>query len=291
VLTARAGSQIGFWNTRPMGSSAGEFLKKVRSRLQLGVREVQQASAVIASDQGNPSYYIAASRLTQIENNRSIPGVFKLFSLCAIYGLDFYDLLRRYGVDADKARSYGDRFFPEVTRPALAEVHGLEDKVPVPIRLDPSFSWETTQLVNRVVALWGAVPAAFLAQCNPHRQTYAYIGLADMTMYPLIRPGSFIMIDPERRRVTKEAWKDEFQRPIYFIELRNGYRCGWCQVDGSRLVLISHPHSGEPVRSFSLAFDADIVGQVVGVAVRLAPANKPIPEPARGFPKPIEIAK
>ena len=92
-------------------------------------------------------------------------------------------------------------------------------------------------------------------------------------MYPLLRPGSLLMVDSERRRIRQEAWKDEAERPIYFVELRDGYRCAWCQVDGSRLLLISHPRSGLPVNTVNLEKDADVVGQVVGVAMRLVPAG------------------
>jgi len=262
-----------------METTPGQYLKTVRERLRLGVREVQQASGVISRERGNPNFYIAASRLAQIENEESLPGIFKLFTLCAIYGLDLHDLLCRFGVDANAARAYRERFLSDRTRPVSAEVHGFEDKVTLPVRLGPGFHWETTQLLNRVVAQWGEVPAAFLLGCNPRRHTYAYVGLEDRTMFPLVRPGSLLMVDSERRRISREPWKDEFERPIYFVELRDAYRCAWCQVEGPRLLLISHPHSGVPVESFSLGRDADIVGQVVGVAMRLVAASKATAEP------------
>ena len=62
----------------------------------------------------------------------------------------------------------------------------------LPVRLGPGFHWETTQLLNRVVAQWGEVPAAFLLGCNPRRHTYAYVGLEDRTMFPLVQPGSLL---------------------------------------------------------------------------------------------------
>jgi hypothetical protein len=262
-----------------MGDTPGEYLKRVRERLGVGVREVQEASALVSREKGNANFYIAASRLAQIENEESLPSIFKLFTLCAVYGLDLHDLLRRYGINVNDLTSYAARLLPFVTRPTSSEVYGTEAKVPLPMRLDPSFRWETTQLINRMVAQWGEVPAAFLVGANPRRHTYAYIGLEDRTMFPLVRPGSLLMVDSERRRVSREAWKDEFERPIYFVELREAYRCAWCQVEGSQLLLISHPHSGVPVESFNLGRDADVVGQVVGVAMRLVAAGKTTPEP------------
>ena len=269
----------------------GRFLKEVRERLQIGLREVQEASSAIATEEGNENFYVSAARLTQIENEQSIPSFFKLFSLCAIYGLDLHDVLSRYGVNANRALSYRSRFLPETTREVSAELYGMDNKVMVPVRLDPSFRWESTQLVNRMVAMWGEIPAAFLLSLSPRRHTYGYVGMADRTMFPLLRPGTLVMVDPQRRQVARDGWKSEYDRPIYFIELRTGYRCGWCQIEGGRLLLIPHPISNAQVQSFNLANEAEIVGQVVGVAMRLVPPETPNREPASRPPTPLEPAK
>ena len=271
--------------------SPGQYLKAVRERLQMGMREVQDASMVIASEEGNENFYLSPARLTQIENEESIPSFYKLFSLCSVYGLDLNDVLRRYGVNANRTRSYRTRFLPEVTRTTAAEIYGFEDKVLVPVRIDATFRWETTQLVNRVVAMWGEIPAAFLLSSNPRHHTYGYVGLADKTMFPLLRPGSFLMIDPERKRVVQDGWRNEFERPIYFVELRNGYRCAWCQVEGSKLILIPHPVSNAPVQSFNLTTEAEVLGQVVGVAMRLVPPSMSTQAPGSKPPEPNEIVR
>ena len=275
----------------PLPATPGGFLKAVRERLQVGLREVQEASTVIAGEEGNDNFYVSAARLTQIENEESIPSVHKLFSLCSIYGLDLHEVLTRYGIDANRTRAYQTRFLTETTRIASSEIHGTDEKVFVPVRMDPSFRWETTQLVNRVVALWGEIPAAFLANFNPRRHTFGYVGSNDRMMYPLLRPGCLLMIDPERRRVVHQGWKNELDRPIYFVELREGYRCAWCQVEGNRLMLIPHPISNEPVQTFSLASEAEVVGQVVGIAMRLVPPSTPNSEPESRLPKLSEVAR
>jgi transcriptional regulator with XRE-family HTH domain len=269
----------------------GRYLKAVRERLQIGLRDVQDLSANIASEEGNNHFYISAARLAQIENEESLPSFHKLFSLCSIYGIDLHEILSKYGVDANRIRSYRTRLLPEVTRTASAEIHGLDEKVMIPVRIDPTFRWETTQLVNRMVALWGEIPAAFLMNLNPRRHTYGYLGLTDKTMFPLLRPGSLVMIDPERRRISADGWRNEFDRPIYFIELRTGYRCAWCQVEGPRLTLIPHPMSNAPVQTFSLATDVEILGQVVGVAMRLVPPNLPASDAGAKLPKADEAGK
>ena len=150
-----------------------------------------------------------------------------------------------------------------------AEISNLDTKVTIPVRLDPSFGWETTQLLNRVVALWGEIPAAFLLSFNPRQHMYGYIGLSDYTMFPLLCPGAMVMIDGNLRRVVRRGWENEFQRPIYFVELRDGYRCAWCQIEGAYITLLQHPMSPVAAETFSFPHEAEVLGQVVGIAMRL----------------------
>jgi transcriptional regulator with XRE-family HTH domain len=254
--------------------SPGRFLKDLRERLGLGVRDVQKTSALIAAEENNPEFYISAARLSQIENEDSAPSVYKLFSICAIYGIDFVDILKRYGADPDRIHHYRDYLKLDATHPVAVKAHSLDTTVTLPVRLDPSFRWDTTQLLNRVVALWGKVPAVLLQEIDPRNQMYGFVGLADFTMYPLLRPGALVLIDGDRRRVVQTGWPNESERPIYFIELRDGYRCAWCQVDDARLTLIPHPLSPVAAQSFKFPDEAEIVGQVVGVAMRIVPAER-----------------
>jgi transcriptional regulator with XRE-family HTH domain len=254
-----------------MEISPGNFLREVRMRLQLGLRDVQKLSAKVAAKERNKRFYISAARLTQIENDNAIPSMFKTFTLATIYGLSFNEILSRYGVDSDRTHRYREQIRLSVTRPVSAELCNPNTKVTVPIRLDPTFRWESTQLINRVVAFWGEIPAAFLLDCNPKEHTFAYIGLEDKTMYPLLRPGSLVMVDGERRQVVSGTWNSIFERPIYLVELRDGYLCGWCHVSESRVTILSYPTSNAPPRTFSLATEAEVIGQVVAVAMRLVP--------------------
>lgn len=255
--------------------STGKVLKDLRERLGLGVRDVQQASALIAAEEENPEFYISAARLSQIENECSVPSIFKVFSLSAIYGMDFIELLKKYGLNPDDIPHYRNMLKLDATHPVAMEAHSLATTVTLPVRLDPSFRWDSTQLLNRVVAQWGQVPAVLLQELNPRQQMYGYIGIEDYTMYPMLRPGALVMIDGSRRRVVHTGWANEAERPIYFIELREGYRCAWCQVTSSKLTLVPHPMSPVTAESFRYPDEAEVVGQVVGVAMRIVPAGSP----------------
>src|SRR5579885_1917862 len=84
---------------------AGEKLKRVRERLGLTYREVEQASQKIAQRRGSDEFAIALSRLADIENKGTVPTIYRVYTLCAIYGLDFSEVLRWYGVPLEQLPS------------------------------------------------------------------------------------------------------------------------------------------------------------------------------------------
>ena len=88
-------------------------------------------------------------------------------------------------------------------------------------------------------------------------------------MYPLLRPGSFVQIDDSSTRWQKNPWRSEFDRPMYFVELRDGYVCSWCELQGKTLTIIPHPLSPSQTRQFRYPDEAEIVGRVTAVAMRL----------------------
>jgi hypothetical protein len=100
------------------------------------------------------------------------------------------------------------------------------------------------------------------------------MGARDLTLWPTLPPGTFVQIDPKQTRVAKGPFgktstHSQFARPIYFVDTRTGYACGWCQLENSVLTLIPHPDSGEPTRTFRYPSEAEVVGRVTGVAMRI----------------------
>jgi hypothetical protein len=135
--------------------------------------------------------------------------------------------------------------------------------------------------MSRMVETWGHVPIALIQKLSLPQYQYGFVGLQDYRMYPLLRPGCFVQIDNRPSRVSTSEWRTEFDRPIYFVKLRDSYACAWCEVRGSQLTLIPHPLSGCNIRQFAYPSEAEIIGRVTGVAMRLIPLNEDADEPAR----------
>jgi hypothetical protein len=99
-----------------------------------------------------------------------------------------------------------------------------------------------------------------------------------MTMSPLLPPGTFVQIDAQQTRVkkalaTKGGGQSQFARPIYFLDIRTGYACGWCEIKDGQLTLIPHPDSGEQTRTFRYPSEVEVVGRVTGVAMKITEEN------------------
>jgi hypothetical protein len=86
-------------------------------------------------------------------------------------------------------------------------------------------------------------------------------------MYPLLQPGTFVVLDETRRKIAAAGWSTELERPIYFLEHRTGYFCCWCAQYRDRITLIPHPASGCAPLVFGLD-EVDVVGQVIALAMR-----------------------
>jgi transcriptional regulator with XRE-family HTH domain len=229
----------------------GQQLRFLRQRRGITLRDVQRASRRIAEAKGDPKYCISNGWLVQLENCISPPNIFHLFALGAIYRVRFLELLRLYDIDVDEQEKY-----ELVANPQLTQLLSSND-----LRLDsPLLNTSTILSSNLIPKL--PLPREF-EDGNGHSSIiYARLGSSELTMYPLIRPGSVLQIDTTQNSVEEGEWHNEFERPIYFVELRAGYSCGWCELEGSQLRII--PYLRSPVREFTYPREAEIVGRVVG---------------------------
>ncbi len=248
----------------------GQKLKRIRERLKLTYRDVEEHSQEIARRMNNSEFSIALSRLADIENKGTVPTIYRLYSLCAIYGLEYEDALAWYGAPLDKLAS-------EALRSELAATRLLHLKprgsLATPGPADLEVALEKTTFLSHVLKNWGTLPLALLKNADLRRYRYGLVGLEDRSMYPLLRPGSLVLID-DRARIVSSGWAHEYDRPIYFLEHRERYICSWCDLQGEQLVVLPHPASGAKPSVFHYGSEVDLVGQVIGAASLFIPPEK-----------------
>lgn len=249
---------------------AGRKLKRVRERLRLRFRDVEEASSRIAARHGNDEFSIALSRLADIENKGTMPSIYRLYSLCAIYCLDLPEVLSWYGVSPSMLPT--DSTVLEHTSTHPVEFKPEEGDIQVPVSLDPGIDLSRTVFLSRLIQRWGTLPLMLLNHVDLRHHRYGLIGTEDWSMFPIIPPGSLVVIDDSRRRIVTSGWSTEFERPIYFLEHREGYVCGWCTLREGRLVVQPHPASLCDPETYSYPEEIEVIGQVMQVAMSLEPA-------------------
>ena len=246
----------------------GQRLKRARERLNLRFRDVEEASQKLAIAHGNSEFSIALSRLSDIENRGTVPSIFRLYSLCVIYRLDFVEVVGWYGLDLHHLSA-------ESLKIRVLRTHLVHTKVPehgevsLPHFSEKIYDSEETKLLTPFIEEWGKFPLEMIATLETKKFKYGYIGAEDWAMYPILSPGALVQIDESKRKPQISGWTSEYDRPIYFLEHRDGYECCWCSL--SRGVLSLHPHASSslPARHFPFPSEIEIIGQVVGVVMKL----------------------
>jgi len=79
---------------------AGERLKAERLRVRLSTRAVQKLSLQIAKEKdNNQDYYISHGWLTDVENGKFTPSIYKLYSLSLIYKCSYLKIMGFFGIN------------------------------------------------------------------------------------------------------------------------------------------------------------------------------------------------
>ena len=249
---------------------AGARLKKIRVRLGLSLRAVERRSTQLAAERQNPDYSLSKAWIVDVEKGRFLPGSFKTATLAVIYQLEIAEIQKWYGIEPDEITKERPLFRPPKTHLLTLPEESTESAAsPEAIQ-----QLKKTNLLSQLVDIWGDVPVPLLRRLDLRRSLYGYIGMEDRTMWPLLPPGTFVQIDAKQTRVQKGPFgrgstQSQFARPIYFLDIRTGYACGWCQIENGILTLIPHPDSGEPTRTFRHPSEVEVVGRVTGIAMRI----------------------
>jgi transcriptional regulator with XRE-family HTH domain len=251
------------------GTPAGTQLRLKRKSLGLKMRDVESLSADIAEKRGNSDFVLSRSWLADLENETGhLPSLPKLYSLSSIYKMRWTDMAKIFGVPIqDLGKDQASYGAPRTH--LLPEPEDDDEQLTLPLRLRNDPEVQQTNLLYKLAAIWGGVPISLLRQLNPDNCLYGFIGLSDYTLSPLLRPGTFVEIDVNQRKIMPAPPHSEgpFDRPIYFLELREEFACGWCEMKGDRLFLLAHPNSGRETRQFLHPQEAEIVGRVTGIAM------------------------
>jgi transcriptional regulator with XRE-family HTH domain len=256
-------------NDEKLTERAGLKLKQLRESLALTLREVEAFSRKLAEKKKNYDFFVSRGWLNNAENGDYTPGPCKLYTLGAIYRTHWTNLFAFYGLHLGDFERDQAMFAPPRTQ-LISDSPEAEETIVMPLQSQGVLRLDQTNLFSRLVQIWGEVPIRLLQHLDLRHGTYGFVGIHDKRMSPIIRPGSIVQIDQDQRKLLNIQWGDEYDRPIYFLELRGEFLCSWCEIGAGYLSAIPHPNSNCEVRRFAYPQEAEIVGRVVSVTMRLA---------------------
>jgi transcriptional regulator with XRE-family HTH domain len=251
---------------------AGAKLRRIRVRLGLSARDVERLSMELAAERHNPYLSFSRTWITDVETGRFVPGSFKMASLAEIYGMDLAEIHKLYGVSRDITKER-PAFRPPKTH-LLAPGEQPPEGAVATEDLSAEMRVERTNLLTGMVDIWGSVPVPLLRRFGLRQSLFGYIGTEDNSMAPLLPPGSFVQIDAKQNRIRKGPFKkssseSHFARPIYFLDIRTGYACSWCELKDGVLTLVPHPDSGVETRNYRFPDEVSVVGRVTAVTMSI----------------------
>jgi transcriptional regulator with XRE-family HTH domain len=255
-----------------MSANFGSIIKRLREERFVRPSEIEKISRAIATETGNSRFYISHGSLDNIENSKTIPGIFKIFSLAVCFRLSYEELLAVFGVNAGIVEQYAAALHTQGT---IVE-HGslVEPTSPFLLKFDSRKDNRVTDVLPGRPEEWGLIPPALVKRLEPARFVYVHVGIEDDTMGDIIPAGSLLEIDKEQNVIERRHWTTIRQRPIYLVWHERGYSCSWCHQNGNVLTLIPHPLSVRTIMRFKTPREATVIGRVVHGWIAFQPESE-----------------
>lgn len=248
------------WGDEKLGAAFGANLRAMRERWGLSLREVQERSEDIARRWGHKEYSISASWLNRMEAGNPAITAPKLIALTAIFGLSAEEMLALCAPPKHDLLALSPASLPNATLLLTPGPFEAQAREALPDELVTAEPPEESHLMERP------------ENCPSHFRR-GVVGRKDNTMEPMIRPGSIVLIDTQRKAIAKRRdWTHEFNRPIYFLLTRDSYFTSFCELDANSewLTLVPHALSYQTNRRFRYRREVEVVGEVTAFISRRA---------------------
>jgi hypothetical protein len=262
-------------NPVPLSASQSQLqqlLRTSRTRVGLSFRAASALSEWIASTLGDQRYFAAPATLSDYENLSSpIHHIQKIISLCILYCINFWTLLRTSGLLA----------YPLGLDP-LPDEMALRAWSP---RDEPSSKWvepvhveeRRAGFLSTLIGQWGELPL-FVQSALPAISRLKNISLSDIfwvgesqdSIHPCLVGAALLAVNRRVKMPSQSIAPTVWDEPLYILLLRDGrYLCASCGLHQGVLTL--HAHSERPDSAIRLRneIDAEVIGQVTAILRRL----------------------
>lgn len=255
-----------------LSSGLGALLCRARVRSGLTFREASATSRFIADVLRNEHFFAAASTLSDCETLSAPPRrIEKAVSLCAIYGIGFWEFLCAGGIPLEEA---GREPIPDelVLRQVESKsgAPGLTSERPSPS--------DGEGFLGSLVEEWEEIPL-FLRHCladlsrirNFSLSDVFWVGAVEKPLHPWLANASFVTVNRRiKRPALLSASKSRGPRLYVILKRDGGLFCGCCALDGNDLIVPRWPGGRASEERLRNGVDAEIIGEITAIVRRLA---------------------
>ena len=241
------------------------LLKRARLRAGLSFRSASALSREIAKTLGDDRYFASSGTLSDYEADDKPPRhIHKLFTLSIVYSVAFQTLLRSFGIAFDDGRS------PVIVGRPNTSLAPRSTARPVRRRNEE----QSDRFFESMQKQFGDLPL-FLGSALPSLSGLSHISLRDIfwvggqanLLHPALRGAVFVLVNRRSKRPRIFSRMPLWNHPLYLLQNRDGsYLAASCTIERGQLAVFAYPQGlaeRQPVRQHT---DADVVGQIVGVA-------------------------
>lgn len=248
-----------------------ELIRWSRLRTGFSFRRASTESRRIAQLLGDELYFAAIGTLSDYEALFRPPRhIQKIFSLCILYCIGFWDFLRAAGLDTE---SLGGDPIPDWFRPRA-----------VPCRIEPDRE-ETDDnqdsreggFLKQLIEQWEEIPlfvkdvvASVANLKNASLTDIFWVGGDRNPIHTYLANATFVAVNRRIKRPVAAPAKTLWEQPLYIILKRDGsFLCGACTLEQNLLFIHPYPDRAFAPRRFRIGIDAEVIGQVTAIMRRL----------------------
>jgi hypothetical protein len=241
------------------------LLKKARLRAGLSLRSASKLCREVAKTLGDHRYFASYGTLSDYEASDKLPRhIHKLFTLSIVYSLAFQALLRAFGITLDDGGKIASSSETNVSPGQRATARPVRRRNKE--QSDDFFGSMQKQFGDLPLFLWTALPSLSGLSHISLRDVFWVGGQANL-LHPALRGAVFVLVNRRSKRPRIFSRMPLWNHPIYLLQNRDGsYLAASCAIERGQLAVFAYPQrfaERQPVRQHT---DADVVGQIVGVA-------------------------
>jgi hypothetical protein len=237
----------------------GALLETARLHAGLSFRSASKLSRIVAKILGDRRYFASSGTLSDYEAGDRLPRhIHKLFTLSIIYSVVFRALLQSFGIALD---DFGNPAATQETKVSHARMRRTKNE-----RRDGVFENIRKQFGHLPLFLWGALPALSGLTQISMRDVF-WLGGERNPLHPSLRGALFVLVNRRSKRPRMFSRIPPWTQPLYLLQERNGsYLPASCAIENGRLVMYAYSRGFSEEQPTRHHIDAEVVGQIVGVA-------------------------